>query len=101
MSGSRRERQLTGGAANSHSRPGPAGREWQLEEVRYWAIGGAGCHLSLKTISRIRANIGVTTGTVSMVLATAISSNAVNASLVMIALSSSTLAKMIMINALV
>ena len=49
----------------------------------------------------IRASLGATTGTVSMVLAIAISNNAVKASLVMICLSSRMLAKMIAISALV
>ncbi len=53
------------------------------------------------TISFIRASFGDTTGIVSIVLATAISSSAVKVSFVMICLSSSTLAKMIMISALV
>ena len=46
----------------------------------------------------MRASFGATTGSVSMVLATAISNSAVKVSFVMIALSSSTLAKMIMIS---
>jgi hypothetical protein len=53
------------------------------------------------TMLFMRSSFGDTTGTVSMVLATAISSNAVNVSLVMTLLSKRILAKMIMISAFV
>jgi hypothetical protein len=49
----------------------------------------------------MRSSFGDTTGTVSIVLAIAISSSAVNVSLVMMPLSSRMLAKMIMISAFV
>ena len=48
-----------------------------------------------------RSNLGETTGTVSIVLATAISSSAVNVSLVMMPLSIRIVMKMIMISAFV
>ena len=58
-------------------------------------------YCDLNTIDFPRASFGDTTGTVSMVLATAMSSNTVKVSLVMRLLSNSTLAKMIMMSALV
>jgi hypothetical protein len=61
----------------------------------------AGIYAALKITARRRCNFGVANGIVSIVLPTAISSNAVNVVLVMMPLSSSTLTKMIMINALV
>src|SRR5665647_2282833 len=54
-------------------------------------------HFDLKMISFMRSNFGDTTGTVSMVLATAISSSAVKVSLVMMLLSNNILTKMITI----
>ena len=57
---------------------------------------------SARKISSLRrANFGVTMGMVSMVLAMAINNSAVKVSLVMICLSNRTLAKIIMIKALV
>jgi hypothetical protein len=53
------------------------------------------------TVTRIRANIGATTGIVNIVLPAAIRSSAVNMALVMMLLSSSTLTKMIMTSPLV
>ena len=64
-------------------------------------VQGSDSEATLNRTGFMRCNIGVTIGTVSMVLATAISSRAVKVSLVMICLSSRMLAKMIMISALV
>src|SRR5512138_166649 len=75
---------------------------FRKEEGALMHRGRAMCFYAVRASSvRSLCSIGATIGIVSIVLTTAINSNAVNVSLVMMFISSSTFAKMIMMSAFV